>query len=789
MKLQFSDGWEYSFNDNSHYKPVLIPHDAMINGERSPSSKSGGACAYFEGGKYFYKKEFCVPAEWEGKDIFLEFEGIYRKAKVYLNGKLAYEWANGYTGFHFSCNSYLKYGENNTVEIVADNSEQPNSRWYTGGGIYRPVWIHVKNKTHLELFGTHVETVGINPPTIILSAKHSGGELYFTVKDGEKVIATRSGEGELVLPNAKLWSAEEPNLYTLCVTLSQNSEIVEEESISFGIRKLEWSTKGFFVNGNNTLFRGGCAHHDNGILGGCAFTEAEERKVRRIKEAGFNAVRFSHNPCSDAFATACDKYGLYLIDEFSDMWYMRKKKYDYALDFETWYERDLRSIVEKDFNHPSVVMYSIGNEVSEPCEEKGVETARNMVSLLHSLDSTRAVTAGINLFIINNAKKGKGQYSEEKVEADAAPKQQAEKPTSSTLFNMIATHVGPSMNKMSNSAEVDAVASPVLDALDIAGYNYASGRYPLEAKLHPERIIFGSETFPQDIYRNWEAVKKYPYLLGDFMWTAWDYLGEVGIGGWSYEPQYGFTFEKPYPWIIADAGAIDLIGTIGAEAKYASTVWGLEQKPFICVRPVNQDSKKLVKSVWRGTNAIESWAWKDCEGRTAEIEVYSNACFIELYLNGKKLGRKKVKECKAFFKTKYKAGELRAVALDSKKNTIAQSQLNSAQGELHIDTACEQKDAKAGEVLFFDVCLCDKNGTIESNADTCLKANIKGGTLLAFGSAQQKAEEKFSTNMTHTYYGRALLAVKCDKDGELNVRIEGQNVAGADVTIKINQEV
>lgn len=787
MKLQFSDGWEYSYNDNLHYAPVIVPHDAMIECARSASARSGGACAYFEGGKYFYKKEFDVPSEWMAKEIFLEFEGVYRKAKVYINGIFAYEWANGYTGFHFSCNDFLKFGGSNVIEVVADNSEQPNSRWYTGGGIYRPVWLHVKNKAHLELFGTHVETVGIDPPTVNLSAKHTGGELNFTVKDGEKVIATRAGEGELVLPAAKLWSAEEPNLYTLYVTLSQNGEIVDEESIPFGIRKLEWSSNGFFVNGNNTLFRGGCVHHDNGILGACAFAEAEERKVRKIKEAGFNAVRFSHNPCSNAFAAACDQYGLYLIDEFSDMWYMRKKKFDYALDFEAWHERDLRSMVEKDFNHPSIVMYSIGNEVSEPCEEKGVETARSMVSLLHSLDSTRAVTAGINLFIINNAKKGKGQYSEEKVEADAAPKQQAEKPTSSTLFNMIATHVGPSMNKMANSAEVDAVASPVLDLLDIAGYNYASGRYPLEGKKHPKRIIFGSETFPQDIYKNWEAVKKYPYLLGDFMWTAWDYLGEVGIGGWCYETQYGLTFEKPYPWIIADAGAIDLIGTVGVEAKYASTVWGLEEKPFIGVRPVNQNSKKLVKSVWRGTNAIASWAWKDCEGQTAEIEVYSSACFVELYLNGKKIGRKKVKECKAFFKTKYCAGSLLAVALNNKKEIVGKSELQSAQSELSVGISCEKQSAKAGEVLFFEVCLCDKSGTVESNADTYLTARVEGGTLLAFGSAQQKSEEKYSSEKVKTYYGRALLAVKCKESGKVNVRIDGQHVVGTDVSVNINQ--
>lgn len=783
MKENFCNGW--SFACGSEKQLVNLPHDAMIDGKRSKDAPSGGSCAYFEGGVYTYSKTFDVPADWKDKHVYFEFEGVYRKASIYINENLAYTWANGYTGFIVDTLGFLKYGTANVIKVVADNSEQPNSRWYTGGGIYRPVWLHVKNKTHFEHFGITVETVSINPPTVKLSAKRTGGDVKFEVERNGKIVAEHQDEGELVIENAELWSAETPNLYTLKATLVESGKVVDEEEIKFGIRSLEWSTKGFFVNGNNVLLRGGCVHHDNGILGARAYTEAEERKVLLIKQAGFNAVRFSHNPCSKAFADACDKVGLYLIDEFSDMWYMRKKKFDYALDFDKWHKRDITAMVEKDFNHPSVIMYSIGNEVSEPYEQKGVETAKELVALVHSLDRSRPVTAGVNLFIINNAAKGKGQYSEEKVEADAQPKKLPEKPTSSTLFNMIATHAGPSMNKMSNSDEVDNVTSPVIATLDIAGYNYASGRYEMEAEKHPDRIIFGSETFPQDIWKNWQKVKKLPYLLGDFMWTAVDYLGEVGLGGWCYEPQYGITtFEKPYPWLIADTGAIDIIGTIGAEAKYASTVWGLESKPFIGVCPVNKDKKKLIKSVWRGTNAIESWSWKGCDGKKADVEVYTDAAFVDLYINGSKRGRKKVKECKAIFSVKYAKGNVTAVALNSKKEEIARNILYSAQEDLQITLSCNKTEVQQGEVLFINVDITDKNGIVESNADQKLTAKVEGGKILAFGSAQQKSEEKYSTNQTETYYGKALLVVQADGGDKLTVSVKG-NSAQSEITVCI----
>lgn len=784
MKINLNEGWIYTSQDGSISKSVCLPHDAMIDGKRSSNAPSGAACAYFEGGIYTYSKQLAIPKDWADKCITLFFEGVYRNAKVYINDKLAGENAYGYSEFYVRLDKYLKYGETNIVKVVADNSNQPNSRWYTGGGIYRPVTLFVKEKTHFKFDGITVKTVSINPVKVQVSVLHSGGEVKLQIYDGDNKVAEAKGDNNtFCIDNAKLWDDVCPNLYTLRATLYNGGKVVDEESVDFGIRIVSATNNGLFVNGEQKLLRGGCVHHDNGILGSRCFDESEDRKVRIIKEAGFNAIRSSHNPCSRAFVKACDKYGVYLIDEFADMWYMRKKKYDYALDFEKWYKKDLATMVNKDINSPSVIMYSIANEISEPYEQKGIDYAKEIVNYMHSLDDTRIVTAGINLMIIGNAKKGKGQYSEEKVEADASPKKQTEKPTSSTLFNMIATRVGPSMNKMAATDEIDKLTTPLLDLLDVVGYNYSSGRYPLDGTQHPNRIIFGSETFPQDIYKNWQAVRQYPYLLGDFMWTAIDYLGEVGIGGWSYGKQFGFTFEKPYPWLIADAGAIDLIGNIGAEAQYAATVWGLKEKPVICVRPVNHAKDKVIKSVWRGTDAIESWSWNGCEGAKAEIEVYTDASYIRLEINGKAQKTQKVKECKAVFKAKYAKGKIVAVALDCNKRELSRAELVSADSDLTIALQPEKTIVNVGELVYIHVLIADKNGIVESNADRRLNIETNG-ELLAFGSAQQQTEEKYSSNITDTYYGKSLAIIKATSKGELLVNV-GDGKTNKQITVRV----
>lgn len=761
----------FDFNQSWHCNgmPVSLPHDAQITEKRSKDASDGGH-GYFPGGVYTYEKTFTAPAEWAGKKVIIEFEGVYRNCTVSLNDKGIGGHKYGYTTFALPLES-LNYGGENKLTVVADNAQLPNSRWYTGSGIYRPVWLYVGDTERIEYRGVKITTISIKP-TIVKVEVNATAEAKVEILDGETVVAS-GAPGEITIPNAKLWSDESPKLYTCRVTVG--SDVVEER---FGIREIKWSNMGLFINGKETLLRGGCIHHDNGILGAATYDESEWRRVRIMKEAGFNALRMAHNPASRAILEACDYYGMYVMDETFDMWYNRKTKYDYGCDFESCWKADTAEMVERDYNHPSVILYSIGNEVAEPFEAKGVEAGQAMVELIHSMDTTRPVTCGLNLMIISRAAKGQGIYKDGEQNTAASGKKQKEGGNASLAFNMMASFIGTGMNKGGNSPKVDALATPIIDALDIAGYNYGSGRYPLEEKQHPERVIFGSETFPQDIYKNWRMVKKYPYLLGDFMWTAWDYLGEAGIGAWSYTG--GMPFNRPYPWMLACAGVIDITGKPDGSCRYASTVWGLEKAPRIAVKPVNHPGVRPSKSVWRGTNAIESWAWSGCEGNKAEVEVYSDASAVELLLGGKSLGKKKLKACKAIFKTKYDPGTLTAVAYGADGRELARSSLSSAAGKTHIRLMPEKS---GGDIVYIPVEIVGENGVVESNADCRLSVTVEGGELLAFGSANPCTEEQYHTGTFTTYYGRALAIVRGGKNTRITVT-DGKETQIADISRK-----
>lgn len=773
QKLSFNNNWICNGT------PVTLPHDAQILEARRSDASDGGH-GYFPGGIYTYGKTFTAPADWEGKKVLVEFEGVYKNSTVSLNGKVIGGHKYGYTTFAVELTG-LNYGGENTLTVVADNSQLPNSRWYTGSGIYRPVWLHIGGDDRIEYQGVKITTLSINPAVVKVETKATR-DVSVEILDGDKVIATGNGAVcEIEISNARLWSDENPNLYTAKVTCG--SDVVEEK---FGIRKIEWSPKGLFLNGKKTLLRGGCVHHDNGILGAATYDESEWRRVRILKEAGFNAIRSAHNPTSRAMLEACDHYGMYMMDETFDMWYNRKNKFDYGCDFEENWKADTAAMVRRDYNHPCVILYSIGNEVAEPGEPKGLDYGKQQIDLIHSLDVTRPVTCGLNLMVMSRAAKGQGIYQdgEQKTNAPGKDAQKEGKVQNGSLaFNIMASLVGSGMNKGGNSPKVDAIASPIIQALDIAGYNYGSGRYPLEEKQHPERIIFGSETFPQDIYKNWEQVKAHPFILGDFMWTSWDYLGEAGLGAWSYTG--GMPFNRPYPWVLAGAGVIDILGNPDASCRYASTVWGLEKAPRIGVKPVNHPGVRVSKSVWRGTNAMESWAWAGCEGNKAEVEVYSDAVSVELLLNGKSLGRKNLKEKKAIFKTRYAPGNLTAVAYDAMGREISRRTLESAEGKTKVVAVPEKKTVRPGEICYIPVEIQGENGVVESNADKRLTVSVEGGELLAFGSANPCHEEQYHTGTFATYCGRALAIVRAGEGGTVTICVEGED---ASATVEIQGE-
>ena len=751
-RISFCDQWTCGG------RPVTLPHDAMLHGDRSADAPSGSGGAFFPGGRYRYEKRFSRP---QAEHVLLQFEGVYKNARVYLNDRLAGGTAYGYLPFFIDADPFLVDGEN-VIRVDCENLDQPDSRWYSGAGIYRPVWLWTGPSGSIAPESIRVSTVSLDPAVIRVESRE---EICFTVEG----ISGRGTDFTLSIPDARLWSEDSPALYTARVTNG-----FDEAEVSFGIRKISWSTKGLFVNGRETLLRGGCLHHDHGILGAATYDESEFRRVKKLKDAGFNAIRSAHNPCSRALLDACDRLGMYVMDEGWDMWYSHKNPYDYASCWRDNCTSDLEAMVQRDFNHPSVLMYSIGNEVTEPGRDEGVQTAKALVDTLHRLDPTRPVTAGINLVILVGSALGKSFYDEDGGAENAIPGA-GDVGMDSTKFNEIAATVGSGMNQGAVGEEADRITSPVLDVLDIAGYNYASGRYRLEKEAHPDRVVVGSETFPQDLPQNWAMVRELPYLIGDFMWTAWDYLGEAGIGAWAYTPD-GAGFNKPYPWLLADTGAYDILGNPTGELFWAGAVWGRLDKPMICVQPVNHDVTPA-KAAWRGTNAIPGWAWQGCEGRRATVEVYTDAARVELLLNGSSVAGKAVEDCRAVFEVPYAPGTLTAVSYDAQGNVLGRSVLCSARGALHVGMHPEVQEARPGQIVYVPVTIEDADGTVERNADRRLSIRVENGTLLGFGSADPRTEERYDSGVFTTYYGQALAVVRAGEAGELLLHAEDAGIA------------
>ncbi len=816
--------------------PVTLPHDAMLHDERDPKSPGGAAGAFFVPGCYQYTKTFRAPAEWEGKHVELYFGGVYKNASVYLNEQLIKKHSYGYTPFTVNLDEALKAGEENTLRVVADNSKLPNTRWYSGAGIYRNVTLRLGNKTHLASHPLKIKVVNYKPAKIYFETRFVDGlktgikeaeiketEIKETgIKEGgiketgskegalQKEVKVKleildqgrrvaAGEGEkctLKIPAVKNWSAENPYLYTVKVYLEQDGHVVDEYETEFGVRGIEWSSAGLHINGRETKLRGGCIHHDNGLLGACSYYEAEERRLSKMKALGFNAVRIAHNPASDELLKAADKVGMYVMDETFDMWYIQKNAYDYALDFEANWKDDVKAMVVRDQTHPSVIMYSVGNELSEPAKKQGQDKAQEMMDFIWDLDNSRPVTAGLNIDILTAAKYGMNTYSDNGFmtgsdKSNNLVENVTQKITGSLLFNTLYQKVGFAMNIVAMLPVVDSAIKPICDILHISGYNYGSFRYTMDLKKYPARIIVGSETLPPDIYKNWSKVEKHHNLIGDFMWAGWDYMGEAGVGTWNYE---GINLlNAGYPWILAGSGVFDINGNPDGSAFYASTVWGKSKQPLIAVQPVNHPGESIAKSAWRGTNARPTWSWKNCDGNTAVVEVYADATMIELILNGKSVGFKKTFAKKATFRVPYAPGTLEAVAYNLQNQEVGRSKLTSAQGELHVALLPEVTEAAMGDLIYVPLEVQDANGVLEANADVTVSVEVEGGQLLGLGNASPKNAEPYTGSTCTTYYGQAMAIVRAGASENVTVKVttftEPQKTACASTTAEISISV
>lgn len=807
-KIDFNQAWTYCrVGEETAKCEVMIPHDAMISEKRTEDSAGGINTGWFEGYDYIYEKEFEIPDEYEKQEISFEFEGVYHNAEVYLNGKKAAYRPYGYTNFYIDADPYLKCGEKNQIRVIAHNADQPNSRWYSGAGIYRPVWMYVRPKQHILKNGIHVRTLRVDPAVIEAEVNtNAPGKVKLEViaDAGSDVITAAEihTDGKLTkqfeIPDAKLWSVNTPNLYRLRVTFAAEQENgqnkcmdTDQEEVIFGIRTLKWDEEnGITINGERVILRGACIHHDNGVLGACCYPDAEARKIRILKENGYNAIRSAHNPCSKALLEACDRQGMLVMDEFVDVWYIHKTEYDYVNYFKEWWKQDLKDMVEKDFNHPSVILYSTGNEVSETAQKKGIHLTKMMTEYLHRLDDSRPVSCGINIFFNFLSSIGFGVYSDKKAkkEAEQAEKtkgKKKKKAVGSQFFNDLAGLMGSGFMKTGATFYgCDVKTRGAFANMDIAGYNYGIKRYQHDLKKYPDRLILGSETFCDDAYTFWEMAKKNPRIVGDFVWAGMDYLGEVGVGSWEYR-DYAPEFDHGPGWITAGSGRIDLTGKPLAEAGYTKTAFELTNRPVIAVRPVNHTGEKHSPSAWKMTNAMESWSWEGFEGKQAEVEVYARAARVDLFLNGKKIGSNTLKNaCDTKFKVIYQSGMLEAVAYDQKGKELSRSALYTAEKDTELRVIAEEKSVRKDHLTFIRLQYTDKIGTVKPLKRGILKVSVKGGKLLGLGNACPYNEIGYCTNETDTYWGEALAVVQADGSGDVVLEvqeIDGEQLKGRTV--------
>ena len=781
-------GWTCRhLGDTAPGKTVTLPHDAMLAEPRTALSAGGTNTGWYEGYDYEYRRTLTVPENALADTHILEFEGVYHNAEVWLNGQKAAFRPYGYTNFYVDCAPYLHAGENE-LRVIARNADQPNSRWYSGAGIYRPVQLWTAGGAHIALNGVKIRTLSLDPAVVEVRVKTTApGTVRLTVDDLPAVQQESDGEAvfALTLDNARLWTPETPNLYTCRVSFADD-EVTE----TFGVRKVEWGTDGFLLNGKRYIIQGACIHHDNGLLGAVCDPDAVARKVRLLKENGYNAIRSAHNPCSKALLAECDRQGMLVMDEYIDHWYIHKTEHDYVDYFNDWWRQDLTDMVEKDYNHPCVVLYSTGNEVSETAQKRGIALTKEMTDFLHGLDDSRPVTCGVNIFFNFLSSIGFGVYSDEKAKKEAERAEKAKqrgekaakkKAVGSQFFNNLAGLLGDEFMKRGATLHgCDVKTRDAFANMDIAGYNYGIYRYKHDLKKYPQRLILGSETFCNDAYKFRELAKQEPRLVGDFVWAGMDYLGEVMVGSWEYA-DYAETFDGGPGWVSAGSGRIDLTGKPLGEALYTRVALEADNGPHIAVCPVNHTGDRHSPSAWKMTNAMPSWSWTGCEGRKASVEVYARAARVELVLNGHTVGSKTLKnDCLARFSIPYESGTLEAVSYDAADHEIGRCKLQSAGGTTRLTLDAEEPTVKPGHLCYIRLRYTDENGITKPLARGSIQVQVRGGTLVGLGSACPFNKHSYLDSETDTYYGEALAIVRMGdgdamtiaaSDGEYNAEL------------------
>jgi len=781
-RTKFNDGWkvwkdldpfELVFRVPDDALEVDLPYDAMFHEEQKQGAVNGGYTGNIDAGEYKYHKRFFVPEPYRGGHVMLQFEGIYRNAGVFINQSKVGGTAYGYTDFTVDASDYLKYGEENEV-LVAVKCGTRSSRWYSGAGIYRDVWLAHCGSIYVKPYGLRCTTLDIDKDGALVcilaniqndSLLAGTYEVSVTIQDADGNTVTDNTypvrinsrtvlefRKNIYIADAKLWDEFHPELYSITLAIAEGGETLDTASISSGIRKLSLDARhGLRVNGEPVKLRGACIHHDQGILGAATYDDYEYRRVKRLKEAGFNAIRSAHNPASQALLKACDRLGVYVMDELVDVWNKSKVSYDYAIDFERSWESDIVHMVEADYNHPSVVMYSTGNEIFEICTEKGFETSRMLSDKFHGLDSTRYTTNGINGAFA--AGDGLAKIVDDITNGEAD--------TGKGDVNVFMMAMETNMPGIVAHPIIGGILEKLETTMDIIGYNYMTSRYLMDAAKYADRVMVGTETYPKQIAENWDAITKCPAVIGDFTWTGWDYLGEV---------------TPNYPDLMNTGGDISIIGNRRPVSYYREIVFGLTKKPCIAVQNPKNYGIPRNFGPWCFTDCTFCYSYEGQEGKPILIQVYGGGDSTELFVNGKSLG---VQPCGkktgyvTHFDTVYEPGTLEAVAYENGQE-IGRTVLKTVGKPAIVRLSAEKYDTLA----FINIDVADENGLLAADAQTKLSIQVEGpAELAAFAGVDAKHQKGYGLAETTAGEGHALAVLKLTGgSGEIKVTVSGEGL-------------
>lgn len=742
-------GWQFRLNGDTAWVAVDLPHDWSIECDFDSLAPAGNDGGYLPTGKGEYRRNLHIDSKDDTKLYGLIIEGAYMDSKVYVNGQEAGGWPYGYTTYTVDITPYVNTGDNQ-LTITVDNSKQKNSRWYSGSGLYRHVWLTVTDKTSVPYGGIVVTTpiVSVDSASVcvnvaVVNQKDESKNITATLKitcDGKPVASQRgpvkwtsdsTGTADAVfeIKNPKLWSPEQPNMYQLTVILKDNGEVIDVTTQKFGIREFAYSAdKGLTLNGKELILNGGCVHHDNGILGAASYDAAEARKVALMKQAGFNAVRTSHNPPAPAFLDACDSLGLIVIDEIFDGWRQAKNPHDYAVLFDEWALKDVSAMVVRDRNHPSIMAWSIGNEILERKTPEAVATAHMLASQCRELDPTRPVTQAL---------------------ASWDPDWE--------IYDSLAAQT------------------------DIVGYNYMIHKHSGDHKRVPDRVIWQTESYPRDAFSNWCIANDNKYVIGDFVWTAIDYMGESGIGRHYYEGQVpGEHYHRPlWPWHGALCGDIDLTGMRKPVSYYRDMLYNPAMPALhMSVREPEGYVGEIRETLWGHYPTYDSWNWAGHEGKPIVVEVATNSDMVKLYLNDKLIDEKpasRATEYMALFTIPYEPGELKAVTSDG-LSSVLRTAGAPAKIMLTVDRDTIQADNQ--DLAYVVAQLVDADGTPVPDCDMNIEFDVQGaGTLLAAGSADVTDSTGYRSGYARTSNGRAVAIVKSGhKPGNITLSASAHNL-------------